>query len=388
MNEFTFHSAESVFRGHPDKIADQISDSIVDAYLQQDKYSKVACETLVKQNLIVVGGEVTSAIEVNIDEVVCETVKRIGYTDSSKIFNVNNLEIIKRITAQSPSFTEKIGNKQRQDVVASDQGILYGFASNESPTKMPLPMYLAQSITQEIENARVTKQLPYLQPDGKCQVTVAYSKNNQVDHVHSVVVSAQHKPEQDPENVIADIRYLLDGIFDPHLITPNTKFFINHFGKFINGGPEFDCGITGRKLLIDTYGSAARHGGGAFSGKDPSKLDRSGAYAARWIAKNIVSADLAAQCEVELVYAMGYEQPISIGIQAKGTEKVSISKIEKAVRGAFDLRPSAIVEELGLRDISSYKDLAFGGHMGRHDLTMPWESTQKASLLSKVLHGS
>lgn len=386
MRKLHFHSAESVFRGHPDKIADQISDAILDAHLEQDSCSKVACECLVKGNLVVVGGEVTSKAKIEIDKIVRETVEQIGYVTEDELFHAAGLQIISRLTPQSPSFTENIGGKQRQERVASDQGILYGFASNETPNKMPLPMHLAQRITKEIERARISGLLPYLRPDGKCQVTVAYDESRTEKYIESVVVSAQHHSDVDSKIVIGDLKNLLEGIFERELIRESTRFYINHFGNFIKGGPEIDCGLTGRKLLIDTYGSASRHGGGALSGKDPSKLDRSGAYAARWIAKNIVAADLAKECEVELIYAMGHEYPIGTTINTHGTESAPLEKIEHAVKQIFDLRPSAIIEELDLRSITSYMHLAHGGHMGREDLNMPWEQTEKAHDLAKISH--
>lgn len=377
MPNFTYQTAESVFRGHPDKIADQISDALVDAHLKEDNRSKVACDTLVKANLVVVGGEITSQSSLNFEEIARSTVERIGYNVPDEVFSAGSFEFIQKTTGQSPAYTQQIGSQQRQEKFASDQGIIYGYAANESPTKMPLSMYIAQKIVRAIDDARYSGKFGYLRPDGKTQVTVAYDEHRKPDHIESVVVAAQHSTDVNRERVVADVTVMLGEILDPRMIRENTRFFINYLGDFVKGGPEIDCGLTGRKLLTDTYGSSARHGGGAFSGKDPGKLDRSAAYAARWIAKNVVAADLAHQCEIEITYAMGHEQPLAVKVYMNGTEKVSVAKIESAIQQTFDLRPTAIVERLSLRTFPSYKELAYGGHMGREELSPAWENTDE-----------
>ena len=395
MEKFLFTS-ESVTEGHPDKICDQISDAILDALMAADPNSRVACETATTTGLVLVMGEITTNAYVDIQKIVRETVREIGYTRGKFGFDADNCAVITAIDEQSADIAmgvdkalEAKENRMSDDEIeaigAGDQGMMFGYASNETPELMPYAISLAHKLALRLTEVRKNGTLPYLRPDGKTQVTVEYDENGKPARLDAVVLSTQHSEEVTQEQIHADIKkYVFDEILPQEMVDGNTKFLINPTGRFVIGGPHGDSGLTGRKIIVDTYGGYARHGGGAFSGKDCTKVDRSAAYAARYVAKNIVAAGLAEKCEIQLSYAIGVAQPTSIMVDTFGTGKISEEKMVEMVRENFDLRPAGIIKMLDLRR-PIYKQTAAYGHFGRTDLDLPWEKTDKAEILKKYL---
>ncbi|MBR92292.1 MAG: methionine adenosyltransferase [Dehalococcoidia bacterium] len=384
-------TSESVSGGHPDKMCDQISDSILDAYLEQDPLSRVACETSITTGLVLVFGEITSKAKVDIKNIVKETIKNIGYDKPSYGFDSESCSILIALDEQSSDIsagvTDSLETRETdsQEVGAGDQGMMIGYATNETKPLMPLPIFLAHELTKEMTNAMKNKTIKYLRPDSKSQVTVEYNSDHVPQRVDTIVISTQHDPDVNNETIHQDIKNkIIKKIIPDNLIDDNTKYFINPSGRFVIGGPVGDAGLTGRKIIVDTYGGSARHGGGAFSGKDPTKVDRSAAYAARWVAKNIVGSKLADKAEVQLSYAIGVSRPISIQIDTKGTSKISEGKLVDIVNEVFDLRPQSIIDHFNLRR-PIYKQTAAYGHFGRDDLELPWEKLDKVESLSKAL---
>ncbi|MCL1825614.1 MAG: methionine adenosyltransferase [Betaproteobacteria bacterium] len=380
--EFLFTS-ESVSEGHPDKVADQISDGVLDAVLADDPHGRVACETLVSTGLVVISGEITTTAQVNFREVAQEAVRRIGYDDSRMGFDYKSCAVLVALNSQSPDIAQGVNEGEGIDLDqgAGDQGLMFGFATRETPSLMPLPIYYAHRVMQRQSELRKDGRLPWLRPDAKSQITVKYADGKPVA-IDTVVVSTQHAPdiayEQIREAVIEEI---IKPVLPKELIRGEVKYFINPTGRFVIGGPQGDCGLTGRKIIVDTYGGAAHHGGGAFSGKDPSKVDRSAAYAGRYVAKNIVAAGLAEKCEVQVAYAIGIAKPVSLMVNTFGTGKISDERIIELVRAHFDLRPKAIIQTLDLlRPI--YSKTAAYGHFGRDEPEFTWERTDKAAALA------
>ena len=374
-DRFLFTS-ESVTEGHPDKIADQISDAILDACLEQDPYSRVACETLTATGLVVIAGEITTKAYVDFQSLVRGTVAAIGYDNALYGFDSNTCAVISTINKQSGDIAMGVDTGG-----AGDQGMMFGFATNETPELMPLPISLAHRLTQKLAQVRKSGLMSYLRPDGKSQVTVEYDANNKPVRVDAVVVSTQHSETVGNEELRADIlKHVIQAVIPAHLLDENTKYHINPTGRFVIGGPMGDSGLTGRKIIVDTYGGMGRHGGGAFSGKDPTKVDRSAAYMARYIAKNIVAAGLADRCEVQLAYAIGVAEPVSVRVDTFGTGTIEASKLAALVRENFELTPKGIIDSLNLRR-PIYKQTAAYGHFGRSHADFTWEATDKAAAL-------
>ncbi|MBC2371811.1 methionine adenosyltransferase [Listeria booriae] len=387
-------TSESVSDGHPDKIADQISDAILDAILTKDPDARVACETTVTTGLVLVAGEITTSTYVDIPKIVRDTIKEIGYTRAKYGFDAETCAVLTAIDEQSPDIAQGVDvaleSRDNEDAAidaigAGDQGLMFGFATDETQELMPLPISLAHALSRKIAELRKNKVLTYLRPDAKTQVTVEYDDNNQPVRVDTIVISTQHRPDVTQEQIATDLHKLvIEEVIDANLLDSETKYFINPTGRFVIGGPQGDAGLTGRKIIVDTYGGYARHGGGAFSGKDPTKVDRSGAYAARYVAKNIVAAGLAKKAEVQLAYAIGVAHPVSISIDTYGTSEYSEQDLINAVNQFFDLRPAGIIQMLDLRR-PIYRQTAAFGHFGRLDLDLPWERTDKAAQMKTFL---
>ncbi|KXS49858.1 methionine adenosyltransferase [Halanaerobium congolense] len=382
-------SSESVTEGHPDKVADQISDAVLDAILAKDPEARVACETMVTTGLILIAGEITTSCYVDLKKIARETVKDIGYTRAKYGFDGETCAVLTAIDEQSGdialgvdhSLEEKEGSSN-SDLGAGDQGLMFGYASNETEELMPLPIMLSHKLARRLAEVRKNGPLKYLRPDGKTQVTIAY-KDNKPIYVDKILISSQHHPKVTQKQIKEDItKHVIKEIIDEKLFREDTEIFVNPTGRFVIGGPNGDTGLTGRKIIVDTYGGTAHHGGGAFSGKDPTKVDRSASYAARYIAKNIVAADLAARCEVQIAYAIGVAKPLSVMIDTFGTAVIDENKLEKIVKNEFDLRPAQIIKNLNLRK-PIYKQVAAYGHFGRHDLDLPWEKIDRVDSLRK-----
>ena len=388
-----FFTSESVTEGHPDKICDQISDSVLDAILEQDPMARVACETSCTTGLIVVMGEITTTAQIDIQKIARETVLEIGYDRAKYGFDGNTCGVLTALDKQSPDISMGVSSALEQkngeedekfSTGAGDQGIIFGFACDETEELMPLPISLAHKLSKQLTLVRKNGTLSYLRPDGKTQVTIEY-ENDIPKRVDAIVVSSQHAPEVEMEQLRQDIiTHVINPIVPSEMMDENTKFFINPTGRFVIGGPQGDSGLTGRKIIVDTYGGYSRHGGGAFSGKDPTKVDRSAAYFARYIAKNIVASGVAKKCEVQLAYAIGVAKPVSVLVETFGTGKVAEDKIADAVNALFDMRPAAIIETLDLRK-PIYKPVASYGHMGREDLNVKWEQTDRKEDIKKYL---
>lgn len=385
-------TSESVTEGHPDKICDQISDAILDGIFSKDPNARVAAETSVTTGLVLVAGEISTSCYVDIPKIVRKTIKEIGYTRAKYGFDSDTCAVLTSIDEQSPDIAmgvdEALESKQGEkdeaieSIGAGDQGIMFGFACNETPELMPMPIALSHKLSRRLSEVRKNGTLEYLRPDGKTQVTIEYVDNKPV-RVDTIVISTQHSPEVEREQIEKDlIKHVVGEVVPAELLDEKTKYYINPTGRFVIGGPQGDAGLTGRKIIVDTYGGYSRHGGGAFSGKDPTKVDRSAAYAARYVAKNIVAAGLADKCEIELAYAIGVAQPVSILVETFGTGKVAEEKLEELVRKHFDLRPAAIIRDLDLRR-PIYRQVAAYGHFGRTDVDLPWEKTDKAETLKK-----
>ena len=386
-------TSESVTEGHPDKICDQISDAVLDAILAQDPQGRVACETTACTGLIHVMGEITTTCYVDIAHIAREVVREIGYDRGKYGFDCDTCAVITSIDEQSPdiamgvnkSLEDKSGSEAQLGEGAGDQGMMFGYACDETPERRPLPLSLAQKLCKQMTLVRKTGLLPYMRPDGKSQVTVEYDENNRPVRVDTVVISTQHNPDVTLDQIRQDmIDQVAKVVIPADMLDENTKYYVNPTGRFVKGGPAADAGLTGRKIIVDTYGGSAPHGGGCFSGKDPTKVDRSAAYAARWVAKNIVAAGLARRCQIELAYAIGVAQPVSILVDTFGTGTVSDDKLEAAVRKVFDLRPTAIIRCLDLRK-PIYRQLAAYGHMGREDLGVAWEKTDRVEALKAAV---
>ena len=389
-------TSESVTEGHPDKMCDQISDAILDALLEQDPMSRVACETATTTGLVLVMGEITTKAYVDIQKIVRDTVREIGYTRGKYGFDADTCGVITAIDEQSTDIAmgvdkaleakeNQMSDEEIEAIGAGDQGMMFGYATNETDEYMPYPIALAQKLALQLTKVRKDGTLTYLRPDGKTQVTVEYDENGKPSRLDAVVLSTQHDPDVTQEQIHADIRkYVFDPILPKEMVDENTKYYINPTGRFVIGGPHGDSGLTGRKIIVDTYGGYARHGGGAFSGKDCTKVDRSAAYAARYVAKNIVAAGLADKCEIQLSYAIGVAHPTSIMVDTFGTGKLSDERLTEIIRENFDLRPAGIIKMLDLRR-PIYRQTAAYGHFGRHDLDLPWEKLDKVDTLKKYL---
>ena len=382
-------TSESVTEGHPDKVCDQISDAVLDAILEQDPNGRVACETTACTGLIHVMGEITTSCYVDIAHIAREVVRDIGYDRGKYGFDCDTCAVVTSIDEQSADIAmgvdKSLENKEGTDSElsngAGDQGMMFGYACDETPELMPLPLSLAQKLCKRMAEVRKSGQVPYMRPDGKSQVTVEYDEHNRPVRVDTVVISTQHDPDVSLEQIRKDmIEQVAKAVIPADMLDENTKYYVNPTGRFVKGGPAADSGLTGRKIIVDTYGGSAPHGGGCFSGKDPTKVDRSAAYAARWVAKNIVAAGLARRCQVQLAYAIGVAQPVSVLVDTFGTGTVGDDKLETAVRKVFDLRPTAIIRDLDLRK-PIYRQLAAYGHMGREDLGVAWEKTDRVEAL-------
>ena len=379
-------TSESVTEGHPDKICDQISDSVLDSIIELDPNARVACEVSITTGLVVIMGEITTSAYVDIPSVVRRVISDIGFNDPELGFDSKSCGIVLSINEQSPDISEGVSTSlevRENDITdknaligAGDQGMMVGYACTETPDLMPLPISLSHKLVQQLSKVRRDNTLNYLRPDGKSQITVEYSMGKP-KRIDTVVVSTQHDPDISQSDIYNDVnKYVIEPIIDKSLVDSNTKIYVNPSGRFVIGGPNGDTGLTGRKILVDTYGGFARHGGGAFSGKDPTKVDRSGAYAARWVAKNLVAAGVSDLCEVQLAYAIGMAEPVSISVETFGTSKISYDKIIHIINEVFDLRPAAIIEQLNLRQ-PIYHSTSFYGHFGRSDLNLPWEQINK-----------
>ena len=389
-------TSESVTEGHPDKICDAISDAVLDACMEQDPMSRVACETATTTGLVLVMGEITTKAQLDIQKIVRDTVAEIGYTRGKYGFDAETCAVITALDKQSTDIAmgvdkaleakeENMSDKDIDAIGAGDQGMMFGYACNETPELMPYPISLAHKLTRKLAEVRKNGTLPYLRPDGKSQVTVEYDENGKPVRLDAVVISTQHSPDVTQQQIHEEIKkFVLDPVLPKEMVDGNTKFFINPTGRFVIGGPHGDSGLTGRKIIVDTYGGYARHGGGAFSGKDCTKVDRSAAYAARYVAKNIVAAGLADKSEIQLSYAIGVAHPTSVQVFTEGTGKLSDEKLTEIVRENFDLRPAGIIKMLDLRR-PIYKQTAAYGHFGRTDIDLPWEATDKADSLKKYL---
>ncbi|HID4845356.1 TPA: methionine adenosyltransferase [Staphylococcus aureus] len=395
LNNKRLFTSESVTEGHPDKIADQVSDAILDAILKDDPNARVACETTVTTGMALIAGEISTTTYVDIPKVVRETIKEIGYTRAKYGYDYETMAILTAIDEQSPDiaqgvdkaleYRDKDSEEEIEATGAGDQGLMFGYATNETETYMPLAIYLSHQLAKRLSDVRKDGTLNYLRPDGKVQVTVEYDENDNQVRIDTIVVSTQHADDVTLEQIQEDIKaHVIYPTVPENLINEQTKFYINPTGRFVIGGPQGDAGLTGRKIIVDTYGGYARHGGGCFSGKDPTKVDRSAAYAARYVAKNIVAAGLADQCEVQLAYAIGVAEPVSIAIDTFGTGKVSEGQLVEAVRKHFDLRPAGIIKMLDLKQ-PIYKQTAAYGHFGRTDVLFPWEKLDKVEELKDAV---
>ena len=396
MSDSYLFTSESVSEGHPDKVADQISDAVLDACLAQDPMSRVACETAITTDYVLIMGEITTKAKVDYEKIARETIREIGYDADEKGFNCDTCRVKVLLDSQSPDIAmgvdkaleareNEMSDEQLEAIGAGDQGMMFGYATDETPELMPYAIALAHKLTKQLTKVRKDGTLPYLRADGKSQVTVEYDEDGKPVHVNAVVISTQHAEDVTQEQIHEDIRkYVIDPIVPAEFIDETTKVFINPTGRFVIGGPNGDSGLTGRKIIVDTYGGYARHGGGAFSGKDCTKVDRSAAYAARYVAKNIVAAGLAKRCEIQLSYAIGVAQPTSVMVDTFGTGKLDDRKLVEIIREKFDLRPAGIIKMLDLRR-PIYKQTAAYGHFGRNELNLPWEQTDKAEELRSYM---